>query len=671
MILNTKAFLPLLLACVIALLLSAPSAFGVAGGQPTEVECVLHVAPGGNDANPGSSQSPLRTLPGAVTHARAWRQEHPDANAVILLATGEYILDKPLVLTPQDSNLRIAAEANATPSISSGQDITGWKILDQATPGLLAAAQGKVWVADVPKGVHFQTMLVNGERATRSRSNKEYSWRKWGGMAFSFTPPDKDGRQQITFKDKELLKYVSSGGDAEMVYILAQYKNPGYGIVTDVDASQGTARVWTDGQVILLARGGRETAFRLENDISFIGEPGEWAINSALGKVYYWPKEPDISKLRIQYPRLFTLISIEGEEPPHLAHDISIEGITFTGTDRPRMGEYPHLPSAKSGGIASGNVSACLAIDNATSCLVDHCRFLQNGACNDVCIFGDFASHDRVSHCEMGWSGGSGASIKGQSPWEKDDHNSDNEISFNHIHNNGFYYWNAPGIGLENTRSNQVHHNYIEQSSYANISISGGMKPQLQLLLKDPTARRALFAQMAERDNIIQKNVCIEPCSYLEEGGSIYATSSQHDLYDQNLIYKSSAMPGSSVIAMDDVAEFSTITGNVIWLEGAPLNIAGMRAYTLETKVLGNIQCGYKPAYKSRRPSSTEKPNWYTKEDDLKSFNTLWKQIKGEADQSGGWPGSPNIVDSIQEAKSRRHITLTPEEVKQMHSVIE
>lgn len=69
-------------------------------------ETMFHVAPGGNDANPGGPDAPFASLPHAVSAARG-----ADA-ATIVVHDGTYSLEAPLELTAADSGLTIrAAEA--------------------------------------------------------------------------------------------------------------------------------------------------------------------------------------------------------------------------------------------------------------------------------------------------------------------------------------------------------------------------------------------------------------------------------------------------------------------------------------------------------------------------------------------------------------------------------
>ena len=59
----------------------------------------FHVAPGGNDANPGTAEKPLATLRGARDAIRALKAKGPLTQAVsVYVAAGTYAFTEPLTL---------------------------------------------------------------------------------------------------------------------------------------------------------------------------------------------------------------------------------------------------------------------------------------------------------------------------------------------------------------------------------------------------------------------------------------------------------------------------------------------------------------------------------------------------------------------------------------------
>ncbi len=137
---------------------------------------VFFVATNGNDQwsgrlpkpNRAGTDGPFATLPGALKTVRELRQRHDSAagqSPTVFVGGGFYFLDAPVVLTPEDSGLVLAAWPQARPVLSGGRPITGWKEV---------TVEGKkLWAADIPSvregKWYFRELWVNGQRATRAR----------------------------------------------------------------------------------------------------------------------------------------------------------------------------------------------------------------------------------------------------------------------------------------------------------------------------------------------------------------------------------------------------------------------------------------------------------------------------------------------------------------------
>ena len=60
-----------------------------------------------------------------------------------------------------------------------------------------------------------------------------------------------------------------------------------------------------------------------------------------------------------------------------------------------------------------------------------------------------------------------------------------------------------------------------------------------------------------------------------------------------NAIFKSRGMPGLSILALDDVAEYFTATDNVYWIHGPILNGIGARPTERGNVISGNVRVNY------------------------------------------------------------------------------
>ena len=140
------AFLTLVAAT--SLLASAQAATARTGSQPKPGPGIFFVSTNGSDQWSGrlaapdrkGTDGPFATLAAALKATRAKPAETTRPSS-IHLGGGLYCLWEPLVLTPQDSGLTIAAYPGTQPVLSGGRRITGWK---ETTVG------GKrLWVAAV------------------------------------------------------------------------------------------------------------------------------------------------------------------------------------------------------------------------------------------------------------------------------------------------------------------------------------------------------------------------------------------------------------------------------------------------------------------------------------------------------------------------------------------
>ncbi len=149
-------------------------ALGDALAQPS----VLYVSPLGNDtwsgkfaAPTGKGDGPFATVAkarDAIRTLKASGQWH--APIRIVVRGGEYFLDQPLVFAPVDSGSQqwpityAGYPGDSYPVLSGGRRITGWKKLSAPLPGLAIAANGNLWVADIPKGWDPRELALTAAR---------------------------------------------------------------------------------------------------------------------------------------------------------------------------------------------------------------------------------------------------------------------------------------------------------------------------------------------------------------------------------------------------------------------------------------------------------------------------------------------------------------------------
>lgn len=347
---------------------------------------VFFVATNGNDQwsgrlpvpNRQGTDGPFATLPGALKTVRGLRQQ-PDSTAgqspKLLIGGGFYFVEAPVVFTPEDSGLVLAAWPGARPVLSGGRPIGGWKEV---------TVQGKkLWAADIPLvrdgKWYFRELWVNGQRATRARHpNHGYL-----GIA---ELPDKapewtQGHTRFRFREGDL-KSWDTITNAEVVAMTrwVESRLP----VIGVDEKE---RIISFGKrsVFELAAG---DLYYAEGAFEFLDEPGEWYLDAATGTLYYLPRAGEqLATIQAIAPALPQVVRFEGRpEAGQFVERIVLRGLTFshtewyfpegfhTGKNKP---DISPAPKAEVGGFAQAAVGVPGAVlgEGLRDCTFENCRF--------------------------------------------------------------------------------------------------------------------------------------------------------------------------------------------------------------------------------------------------------------------------------------------------------
>lgn len=125
------------------------------------------VAPDGRDADPGTAAAPFATLAHARAAVRTAVTKGLAGAVTVHVGGGTYLLDEPLVFTPEDGGtqqyaVRYKARGEDKPVISGGRRVTGWQ-----------RGRGEVWTATIPEVKrgqwYFRQLFVDGKRGVRAR----------------------------------------------------------------------------------------------------------------------------------------------------------------------------------------------------------------------------------------------------------------------------------------------------------------------------------------------------------------------------------------------------------------------------------------------------------------------------------------------------------------------
>jgi len=326
-------------------------ALGFAALQPARA--ALWVSPGGDDANPGTEEQPLRTLARARDMVRTLNRDMADDLTVFI--SGDLHLDLPLELGPEDSgtngfNVIYTAAPGEHPVLSHGFRLAGWTLADK---------ERNLWVAPAPKGlVDTLSLYVNGTPANRTH-----------------------GRMLQVFSKS------IAGAPLAPMDPRAQWKNPG----DVVFAPPGGGAIWSEAAAT--------APLFIENAFELLGMPGEWYFDRPAGLFYYTPRVgEEMTTAEVVAASPGALLTGRGSKGRPIA-GLIFKGLGFEFTAASNPSE------ASPEGSVSRDAAAAVSFSNASGIQFLEDQFLHMstpalelgpavlGATVDGCLFG-----------EIGWS---------------------------------------------------------------------------------------------------------------------------------------------------------------------------------------------------------------------------------------------------------------------------
>jgi hypothetical protein len=474
------------------------------------------VSPEGNDANPGTRESPLASPALGLRKARELRRlsaTPPEGGVRVLLRGGTYWLDRPLLIRPEDSGTShsptvLEAAPGEQPVLTGGVAVLNWQPLLEKIPGLSEAAHGRIWVANTPvfngRPLEFRQLWVNDHKATRART------------------PNHDVMESLTFWDRTkeqagfpatLVALLKNPVGTEM--IVAQQWAIGILRLKTLAIDNAEARVtfhqpeskiefehpWP--QPILKAEGG-SGAFFLANAVEFLDEPGEWYQDLATGRIYYWPrKNEDLRTARVIAPALETLLAVTGTSDRPVSH-VAVNGIRFEHTSWLRPSFAGHVPLQAGMYITesyklrpkgtpdwrsldnqtwTGRAPAGVTVTGAHHLRFERCRFehmamsgldLVSDTRDNViegCVFRDLGGNG----IQLGSFQGDG--IESHLPYSPADERAictRERIANNVVTDCANEDWGCVGIVAGYVRDTTIEHNEISNVSYMGVSLGWG-----------------------------------------------------------------------------------------------------------------------------------------------------------------------------------------------------
>ena len=522
----------------------------------------------------------ISTLSAARDAVRAMRAAGEKGDIDVVIQDGLYVLDETLIFgledsAPEGAVTRYRAAEGAAPVISGERAIAGWKKSE--------LQGGKIWVADVPwtKGGNRFHCLYDGDKALpRARSEGTFTMeresRKYAG----------EMRYRESFKFNDGVKDWPNLDDIEVFTSPSMKWLINYLPLAKVDEAE--KRAFTTVPATYSFGG----AFHVENCLDYLNAPGEWALDSHEGKLYYWPESgtPGDAVVATALDELFRVqglndASLEGRGDKPVT-GLVFEGLTFRHADRQRW--EPGDKGIQHDWNMWNKDNGLIRFDGAADCVVKGCTFQDSGS--DGVRLDRYCQ--RITVCESIFTrlGGTAVQLAGYGPGLKDV-NHHNVILDNEISDVGALFWHSPGVSVWQSGHNRIAHNHIYDQGYAGMVIEGvrrrffvpihGNKAFAQwhfpkenrehstLIRWDEISKDVDFdwpayePYMHARKNVVEFNELHDCLQRLHDGNCIYLSGNgDGNIVRHNVTYNH---PRGSTIRTDDDSHGSVITGNLMF----------------------------------------------------------------------------------------------------------
>ena len=300
------------------------------------------------EPNTQGTDGPFATLTQARDAVRQLRAKGGPAGPVtVMVRGGRYYIEETFVLTHTDSGTKdfpttYTAYPGEKPVLSGGRRVTGWKpYKGQILQAALPQSNDRKW--------KFRQLFLNGIPQVRARWPK-FEWGKpeTGSRAHMEGPAEEGSHIAFKYKPGTFRHRWAKPQEVEVnLYPLFRAVRPGQVAGGWSNNIVPVATIDEENRIVTLQhetwRSGTHSTgqdffrfgnvaikagqrFVVENVLEELEEPGEWALDSEEGIVYFLPPEELTNDSHVVAPLLHCLMDFQG-----VSH-VTVSGFTFTET---------------------------------------------------------------------------------------------------------------------------------------------------------------------------------------------------------------------------------------------------------------------------------------------------------------------------------------------------
>ena len=274
----------------------------------------LHVAPSGDDSNPGTRELPLASFTAAQRAARNLAGHEP---VTVWFAVGTYYLQNTIRFEAVDSGsakfpVVYTADRGAMPVISGGERLKlSW------TP-----YKNGIFMAKV-QGPQMDQFFVNGQLQILARYPN-----------FDAAQPIFSGYAKDAISPERVRRWSNPAGG----FIHAMHAKLWGSFDYEITGKSADGKITVQGGWQNNRPAAMHESYRyVENIFEELDAPGEWFHDAKAGLLYYFPpKGVDLTKAIFETARLPRLIEFDGDEL-HPVKNIQLKGFKFHHSARTFM----------------------------------------------------------------------------------------------------------------------------------------------------------------------------------------------------------------------------------------------------------------------------------------------------------------------------------------------
>lgn len=429
----------------------------------SEADNHIYLSPTGSDFASGTIDSPLKSLTAARNRIRTMSLSSIDT-VYVEIASGNYFMSEPLILTPKDSSVIIFRASDpeiGSPNFSGGKKIECW--------AKDSIGHFFTMIPEVKGGnLRFDQLWVNGTRAIRARTpNKGWfmvnSSKETDGSLNKSRMPEL-AIQEIKVNPENLASLRGMNREEiERVMVLYYHK-------WDVTRKGLAYAIPDSGKLFHLGKGmkfwnpiAEDSRYILENYRGALDAPGEWFLDQKSGVLQYIPREGETLKsLEFIAPIFRQFVIIVGQENNQVKNKI-FQGISFNHSS------YLLPTYGNDAEQASASIEAAIEVENAQHIIFEDCEVQRTGAYAIWLKRG--SNNNTIRRCYLADLGAGGIKISETTlPFGTDALPQGNLVDNNIITDGGSVFPAAVGILLLNTANNKIIHNEISNIRYSGIS---------------------------------------------------------------------------------------------------------------------------------------------------------------------------------------------------------